>query len=1723
MRFPGVDEATVAQFHTLSNAIPRVQSYALARVSGVEQISDYLLPNGKSLADVLNTTFQDAYERHGSLDQFKRFLSALDCLPAPANVDAVAAVTGVTAETVRDVVTDLWPGLRVRDDIISIADEDFEQHIHEEAATLSAGTTQFVANYFSTTCETSAYSAVHVADILIKAQRGNELLAIIERDPTVAALTDPIARRQVQLRRLKLSVQAYAGSANTVDTLKALLLSAEADRDETTINAVLHAETDLAVEFGGPSFRRQVLLDRDRIRQHGSFLIHDAARAARAGITATAHEQYESYRAWLKRRMEQPKEDWEKWGIEPRDLAAFLEVIVALEGADAALTEILGWTPRFLPLIVADILIPQLLASGRIDVVRSFLANDQTRHPWSLALMVPLALAGAPPDRAAVGEALKMVGSRAIPNPERFNSYQASRWRENFFNTLVAGCELGYLVQVDGASLAKALSSMLKTLEGKRALLRSDFHRIDGLIRCWLLTRLAAGESHDVKSFMAYVEEFTRKVVPKTKEDAPQSAKTRGRSAAPVKVEPKSSVDADVTKRIHAVFAIYEARARVLTSGRNSEAIAEADLDGIQSLAANAYAVDYDYDSAHLRGVVAQSVILLQMVPGVSTKALLERATRLSVGRFDDWFASKLLPLWQVVKLRTSEAADLVQAIGACAATVRAEAAPSTEKVEALVRLSRLLVHVSRDDAAPLFNEAISIAKELDREAIDQIDFLARCASQARYSDHAQSEVNAGRVFVFTSGAAERLRNAEGFPWNSAIDALVSLDFPSAVAAVSRWADEGLVSLERTLPRLLETALEKGLLQPEVASALSLLLRHVEADFDSRVGKAAAVAAAGRAELAEEVAKDVLLIRRAADRLDRGRSALLATAKADHAGYWITELGKMVSFLEQMPRKAREASYDESADIVGRAPDERPKPFEVQINGAFASAAAIETILRSGRDSDQPFSERDTLRAMMEASSHPRDRVAFLNALCEVDDGLIWSNYRAQLLKAAIEAWSGTPAIGAWVRQTLPGVIARKLSTFIQYFKEGESLLPDLLQYADTTPSGQQSIILNGVIENSGNLSGRTLFAVAELLCGAFDPNDAAALLDWYAPRLVMRIPAQEHAAYDPTDIPHDGPDAVARFLFAQLSDIDTRIRWRAAHALRRIARLGLVQIVDSIVLLTGRTHDTSFRDPSAPFYALAAKLWLAIALYRISAETPSSLRHTQVALLHLATDPELPHVAIREYAKRALELLVQTGTVVLARPELSVLANINIAKKGRTPASNDGPSGRYAQRAETGCVFKFDEMDTVPYWYDYARRLFPGVSHAVFLKMAEQWIMQKWGAPAEANYWNTEPRKGRYDERRFNNYTHSHGSLPVLERYGTHLEWHAMQCVVGELLETNPVAEVKYDYESERFENWLGSNLPTDPPSWISDLRGPTPLETGLWQSDERADIAWTRAARSEEFIKELGLGKVQLRPGWIVVDGDYSTSIGKRQTDVRIASALVSSSTAAALTNALNTMSNAWSFKIPDEDDDLQIDAPPYRLLGWINGDRRDSRFDDRDPFRFDVRNIRSKPGKLVSTFLRLEQRGSSQVAWVSTKTGDAAFLYEAWSDEPNDDERRNRRDRTEGWRLWARVDAVASFLIDQALDLLCEVELERRIEKEYSSSHETERKGSFHKAVCFRADGTIDVGERRIGTWAGLGRKFEAGGGQRHARQVDGAPPRRANGKSKRTAKRQGKKRS
>src|SRR5213083_2834018 len=102
-------------------------------------------------------------------------------------------------------------------------------------------------------------------------------------------------------------------------------------------------------------------------------------------------------------------------------------------------------------------------------------------------------------------------------------------------------------------------------------------------------------------------------------------------------------------------------------------------------------------------------------------------------------------------------------------------------------------------------------------------------------------------------------------------------------------------------------------------------------------------------------------------------------------------------------------------------------------------------------------------------------------------------------------------------------------------------------------------------------------------------------------------------------------------FIFALMSDIDKRIRWRAAHCFRRAAYLQLPGVIRATVAQMERLQDATFRDGRAPFYFIAAKLWLALAMYRVSAESPTMSRPFKDQILSLALSQDLPHAGIRE------------------------------------------------------------------------------------------------------------------------------------------------------------------------------------------------------------------------------------------------------------------------------------------------------------------------------------------------------------------------------------------------------------------------------------------------------------------------------------------------------------
>jgi hypothetical protein len=251
----------------------------------------------------------------------------------------------------------------------------------------------------------------------------------------------------------------------------------------------------------------------------------------------------------------------------------------------------------------------------------------------------------------------------------------------------------------------------------------------------------------------------------------------------------------------------------------------------------------------------------------------------------------------------------------------------------------------------------------------------------------------------------------------------------------------------------------------------------------------------------------------------------------------------------------------------------------------------------------------------------------------------------AEYLRKAIDLWRSDPAVQQWCRTELPATVQNRLIRLGAWIRYGQSPLTELIADTQLPDSEVCSLFVAGLAQNADDLSAEVALPLVALIATHLTAPQAHSLANWYSERVAARIPAKEKDDVDITDIPDSVQLAIGRFLFAMMSDVDVRIRWLAAHAVRRLAKLSEAEVMRSLEDQYGRTEERTYRQSDAPFYWLAARLWLLIAIDRISAESPLAVAPLANDLLKIALDDTLPHLLIRAFAKSALDQLLKSGT----------------------------------------------------------------------------------------------------------------------------------------------------------------------------------------------------------------------------------------------------------------------------------------------------------------------------------------------------------------------------------------------------------------------------------------------------------------------------------------------
>lgn len=1682
-QYPNATEAWIEDFHNLSNQNPRVQSYAFDYAeSDPGKAIEFLRPNGKGLDQIFEARFEEAILKDGNSDVLSLVCSSLIALPAPVPKRHLASVVGISIERVNDIVSDL-PGIRVLEDKVGFLDEDVEFFVRGKAEPKLLEAYQRSAAHFSANHESDEYSAMHLASALFSAGQGQEIIKIIEENEAPKAIKDQIIRREVQRQRLQLAMKVCRSAGEPADAIFTLLVGAEAIKTDYAVDKIIAENPDLSVHFASDTVGRNILYSSKAYESHGRFLSHIIARDAADRDFIAAREKKRILREWVNRRSEDIKRQKDEqserqflhikaWPLELEDIAAVAHSVLDMEGYQAAYEFICGWKPKSIHYEVALRLVDRLMLSGKAATIQEFLNSGCIPEPWSSLFSIPLALAGNDINYTALERSLcrkEIIKYCDLKELERHTSEYADGF--SFVEMLLSGCEI---LAANGIDLS-SIESILEYLCPDRWRLVNnifihDVLKNDVAFRAYSLLMRYRGLDVTIESYWIDTE------IP---DDIDEAEKNRQKQKL-------SEKHKEINENLSSLISVYAVRADVLLSNILPENTEEKIKAALSSLFANSWRMSRDHYFESICSQLSLSVAKLSVVPDIDMNAVLSMAK----ATFKQWPSvyspgqrKVISSLIKMPELKPIVVKDIYDR----SVEVKNLKAAANEKINILLDLSRTLLFVDNDESREVFKIAVDIANDIDVDAMHDVALFSALSKNAKnHFSPVESKKIASQMAAIITEYGTLLDGYDHFPWNDAISAIARLDMPKAISLIGYWEDCDLIQAGESLPALMSTGISDGTISCVQAASLLNFCDDLSEDFLAKLASATSVQDAS--QLIEEVAKAELL------RFNKNGSSKVCqelnelVPYSESSEYWHSALNQLIEFKSQT-QKGTKTKTNNKIDSTARKLKKREFLGSIKLDEiSFASPSDFMNSIHAKRTEakgEDFYITSDVILRSLTGRLESKDRIAFLDFLTDehvIDDlGYTW----AKTLIDCIDLWIGSShAISAWREKNLPILIANHLGEFS--YAEGygcdSRILKDVIHGLNLNKEETVSLLLEGLEKSSEFLPLPKLYSVIRLLTGYCSEEQIADVTIRYIQRLTTRLKLPTNKIESECTV----ESALACQLYSFLGDVDTRVRWRAAHSIRAAARMGNFNVIVALTALYDRKTMPGYREDSVPFYWLSARLWLIVTFDRIASEVPEAIAPVARRLLCFSTDQDFPHVLMRQFAKSCLMKLHSNGFIDFDEQEISALHAINTSELGTGESKRRVSRGGFRKGGKER-RFSFDSLDTLRYVYPGAIECFADVNEETFLDEAEAWIMDRWKSGSDLSKWENEPRKHKFENSNYTLYSHSHGSMPTIERHRYYLEWHAMWCSLGSLMVGNALAEPKYDDdEYGTLIGFLRQEGLTQPPHWSSDLRCPIPLELRFHKPPSIEAEKWVASITAEDFELEIGLTSAD---DYLVVDSHHDIRTSNHRSSVRISSSLVSPDTGLSLIRALQTSDDSHDYRLPPADHEFEIDDGPYLLRGWLCESSGDARLDEKDTFNHGVRMIESMPSDNTIEVLGLRRSNSYPVSWNDNRSGDRVFVYEAWGEARDDSRQReyiyDGSVVSDGHRLKISLNHLEKYLKVVDLDLILEVEITRRVTKDGITKYdeESEKEARYARLYLFKRTGEIFTTEGRAGTWPSL----------------------------------------
>ncbi len=1626
-RFSEATEHDIDEFHRLSSHNPRVQALALSRDASLAQILRLLGPNPTTVESTIGAILESSIEKlRDSVGPIERasvdlICSGLAVLRPLIPIPVLAAISGVDRAAIKSFALDLGRPLVVNGDTIQFFDEPAETWFQERFRPDAASINGFVERLKQFT-SSSTYASAVLPQLMLEAGQLSEL---VELALTSSGLpqASPVERRDIELQRLQFALKAALRMRRYSDAAKLALKAGGESAGDERQQTLLRDNTDLAATFMD-SNGVQELVSR---RTFGSGWLgsHHAYEAAilsgRAELIGEARSRLRMAEEWLRNWSELTPKERERERVSDEDRAVMAMAHFNIHGANAAAHSLRVWSPRELSYRAGRILARRFLDHGRdreLDALAIAAGNDLG---LLLAIAVETRNLHLLPPKEATERAFKLLSDRRVavedagidePALSAVTAMIEAAYRHSICNTTERKELLGrYLPETPPHGLSSYYSGMRAShmrAYALRAALDGVQLEISDLAHPELRKKLESTQQHGGSQD---VQEFRRD--------------------------------------IGALLPWYDLWARVFLGSVPKLKLAEA-IATAKTVSDKAEGILYREQST-TSDEVANVWIDILLEHGGTDKAAFLAILEWSRTRGRRLFTPTLNRLTRLAA-RTTGCEDLAFEFAQTAfSLLRDERSDAQNKAEGYVDVARSILTLSASEGEAYFNQAVEVASKIGDENLARWDALIDLAERASTIDRPSPQVayNFARCAEVTWDYVDRDKH---FAWSATVKALTGLCPSSSIAIISRWRDRRFGDDGRVLALAVESLVERGALSP--LDAISFVAFRAQWDEDRLINAALPLCSGKEAKAAvlQLVYRYMRLEAQSAKKL-KGLERIAASTGIDLQGLE-NSIAHAVA-RENALENARSHSYDTRA-----ASTEEERCWDDVFTGFdLTSATGLYGAYQRFQEGEPPLSTEEFLRNAIQRIRIGRE-AEFVTAFGTIADFDLY-HLRA-FLDVFPSEWKGR--LG--VRSAFAAVLKDFCRRFCMSVRRSRYYEPIPLTVACEISGIKEGelleVILASIGESSEAAGPNQLFSLVSLLSDKLAQDEALQVLSYGLDLFQMVLEDKDgDGPWTPQlSPPADLEDALAGYVWAALASPVAATRWEAAHVVVAFCAMRRSGVLSKLISHARAATAAPFADTRFAFFTLHSRLWLMIAAARAATEYGTALVPLATYFLEHAHQNE-PHVLIRLFAARTLLALGGKGLVSLEEELRTKLEGINlspfkIVSVDRTHEGEHDKTGTSDDDIPEQDRYFFG-IDFGPYWLAPLGRCF-GMSETDIEYQALKAIRSDLGYRG-THRWD-EDERARRRLYRYEATQHSHGSYPRVDNHAFYLSYHAMFVTAGRLLASKPLVRSTYDGEQDPFSDWIARHdISRADGRWLADRRDPQPAYCG--GSREISTAEWLVSIAASDFERVL-----HPTACWMSVWGEWTKVDADRVESISVYTALVSSERSSALLRALQTTNDPHDYRIPDADDDLQIDHGPHRLKGWILDRPNQSGMDERDDWSGGVRFPAPEPAPFAVEMMRLSTDSDRRV-W---RTDSATTLKsEAWGQIPE----RNESERPSGRRLQASVNFVVEFLKTIEMDLVVKVEIQRRSpyqSYETRDSNELRNIGPSARIFIVKGDGTI-----------------------------------------------------